>query len=557
MSHGDPRSVGLGSDNFLLSESAVGRIMHERFLIERDITDPSAAGGQSAFVVKDLRDRCRRVVFKTLTASDEGAASFRRVHDILRELDHPNAERVTEAGRLSDGRMYLVAEHSPGRTLDEIVAGGKRLRLRDVARVLEPIANVLKAAHAKGVLHCDARPRNVLVLDGGRGVRLMNFGYGWPVDVRGEGLVNVVPGGEPLHYAAPELLIKLGHRGPASDVYSLAAVAYRMIVGSAPFPGETVNDVLFAIDSARPTWLNDIRTDISRELEKLLLAGLEFEPAARPRDIGDYADRLVRAMHPPEGLDLISASPDRKAVVPIPVFEPRRQPPRVKEEASPPPSRLIPVFSDRAVAWVLIILLMGAALSIPAGQILLKQGTEAASTNPPAPKPAEALKHPQIRYKLEFPAVPNRFGRASDGRTGGWRLTCISDTPGEMYLFGETAGPDGRQLYTLLHPATDITAESPARIEAGKPVIVASRNGQPEKTLWLAFTTSPSKDLEAIRSSAAEDAVLNENDAKRLRHFLERGKSVRVDAFRDAAAGETVLEAWGDRVVSRINPGGE
>jgi eukaryotic-like serine/threonine-protein kinase len=136
-------------------------------------------------------------------------------------LNHPNAVGIHDVIE-HDGSPWLVMEYVPARTLSDLIAEKGRLSPREVAQVAALVASALAAAHARGIVHRDVKPSNVLVGDGGV-VKITDFGI-----ARGEldpqltrtGLVSGTPA-----YFAPEVA-----RGapptPAADVWALGALIY-------------------------------------------------------------------------------------------------------------------------------------------------------------------------------------------------------------------------------------------------------------------------------------------------------------------------------------------
>lgn len=563
---------GSEANEIRTSGPVIGRILHERFLVERDLTDHSLGGGFLVFFVKDLKNYCREAILKlTRFVNDDSGAdgpSILGISHALERLGHRNIEEFLESGRFANGRPFMLTKPYRATSLDRLIKNGKRLELEEIADLVEQIADGLAAAHGKRILHCDLRPSNILVPAGDIGagnVKIANFGSAWPIDVRGESLENLEPNSESLHYAAPELLVKLGHRSPASDIYSLSVLVYRLLTGSVPFLAADragMLEIINAGDLARPT---ESRTDISRQAADLVLAGLSFEPAYRPQKIDDFALLLIRSFRPPRGIPVPPIS-DASEVDPgvrldeaeqIPVEEPPLAllaNEKIRQTFTANQIDQGTTVPDRIVAWALIILLMAGALSIPIGQTLLNKGTEAAAIDTIAGRPVETSRRHELRYWFEpngKKGVPYRNNFAGGGTPG---LSFASNSPGFAYVFYEFIGEEGRPDYVLGFPAPE-SAEAWKGIEVNKAVRSMLPREISAKSVWIIWTAGKNSDLESIRGSVKDGAVTNEDDRRRLRHFLERNRNVRLEVKNDDHSGQTVLGSSDDKIVHRIELG--
>lgn len=554
----------------------VGCILHGRFLVEEDLSDVSLGGNFAVFAVKDLKKYCRESLLKVSPPPPDGVdadgPTLTEVCETLRRLSHPQIEEILETGCFPDGRHYVLTEPSTAASLDQLLAPDRRLEKSGIAETVEQVANAVGAAHAKGILHCDLQPSNILVPDGDIGanpITVINFGVGWPIDARGEGLSRVRPGAETLYYAAPEMLVTLGHRSQASDVYSLAVLAYRLVTGSVPFVGTGREDLLRAINAADPLLLAEKRTDLPHQAATLIMSGLEFEPASRPRNILEFGRSVASFLDLPSPISVqpvepaAVAGPDPASVdVPAivltePEFEPEAG--RPFADVGPVPSVAKPAvasaLSGRTVSWALILLLMAGALSIPIGQWMLNDETKA------APVGTVEIGHPTNKpvYRLRYllgsnGAVASSFnGRAADKAQD--RLAFWADATGETYILTEFTGDDGRPAYRLVYPgkvSPEATEPSPTGQRFATMTLPPGTRGG--AFIWIVWMPVVDKDLSSIFASLQDGGmIVNSDDRRRVRHFLERNRGVRITESRDPLTGQTVLEGSGERIVFRID----
>ena len=181
---------------------------------------------------------------------DEAWARFEREARAASALNHPNICAVYDIGE-ADGRRFMVLELIEGTTLREHI-GGRPMEPAAVIAVAAQIADALEAAHARGVVHRDIKPGNVMIA-GRRHVKVLDFGLAKQTASAQVGAVATRESitlagtivGTPSHLA-PEIL-----RGsPAdarSDMWAFGVVLYEMLTGRVPFEGSTAFDIGAAI----------------------------------------------------------------------------------------------------------------------------------------------------------------------------------------------------------------------------------------------------------------------------------------------------------------------
>lgn len=165
-------------------------------------------------------------------AFDDGLRRFRDEARLLGELDHPCIPAFTGFAE-ANGTAYLAMERLDGMSLEAL------LRDRDAAMgeaelhgILDSVADAVEYLHGQGHIHRDIKPGNILILPDGTAM-LLDFGAARGLDDAPEGgeTSNLTPG-----YAAPEQHVEGGTEGPWTDIYGLAAIAYRAITGNPPPP---------------------------------------------------------------------------------------------------------------------------------------------------------------------------------------------------------------------------------------------------------------------------------------------------------------------------------
>ena len=207
---------------------------------------------------------------------------FRQEARAAARLRHPHIVTVYEAGEAGD-QLYIAMEYLPGRTLQALLEAEGALPLERALPILEQVAEALDHAHAQGVVHRDVKPGNVMVEQIAEGVRatLTDFGL---VKALASGTALTSPGtllGSP-EYMAPEQADpeRVGEVGPAADRYALGVVAYQMLTGRVPFPGNTPA-TLYAHEHKPVPPPRSLCSGLSEAVEAALLCMLAKAPAER------------------------------------------------------------------------------------------------------------------------------------------------------------------------------------------------------------------------------------------------------------------------------------
>jgi serine/threonine-protein kinase len=208
-----------------------GKKVGTHFKIVRRI----ASGGMGVvYEAVDVRLQ-RKVALKKLLDSRKDSAECRQrlLNEalILGGISHPNILTVHEV--IEDaGDVYLVCELLEGQTLDKEMAHKGRYTPQEAAAVARPIAEALDCAHAKGVIHRDLKPTNIM-LEGSR-VKVMDFGLAHRTKSQDHTLTGSFAG--TMAYMAPEQF--LGVLSKQTDFYALGVCLYEMLTGKLPFRGE-------------------------------------------------------------------------------------------------------------------------------------------------------------------------------------------------------------------------------------------------------------------------------------------------------------------------------
>lgn len=189
-------------------------------------------------------------------------------------IDDPRICAVHDVGIEADGRAWIVMAYCPGETLRQRLGRGPLPPVEALA-IARDVARGVSAAHARGIIHRDIKPGNIMLT--AAGVKLLDFGI---ADTGGARLTREHGVMGTLSYMSPERVA--GGRGDArADVWSLGAVLFEMLTGSRAFDGDHDAQIMHAVLNQPPPALRSIRPDLPATAESTVLRMLEKDPALR------------------------------------------------------------------------------------------------------------------------------------------------------------------------------------------------------------------------------------------------------------------------------------
>jgi hypothetical protein len=235
-----------------------------------------SGGSGSVWLAQDERNG-RRVAVKIVPREGKTGSRARREGQAMASLQHPSCLRAYACGRDAQS-VYIAYEYVPGKTLREALRAGE-LRDDDVVEAAAQVLEGLAHAHARGIVHRDVKPANVLLADGDEvSVRLLDFGLARFAEADTLTAAGDVPG--TLAYIAPERL----HGEPASpsgDVWSVGVLLHEALSGRHPFWRTSLAETADAIAEGAPP-LHELRPDLPPPLLAAVDRALSVEPGQRP-----------------------------------------------------------------------------------------------------------------------------------------------------------------------------------------------------------------------------------------------------------------------------------
>jgi eukaryotic-like serine/threonine-protein kinase len=282
-----------------------------RYAIESEI----GSGGMATVYLADDQKHHRKVAVKVLRpelAAALGAARFLREIDIAARLTHPHILPLHDSGE-SEDFLYYVTPYVREGSLRQRLQHGGRMPLADVLRIVREVGAALDYAHREGYVHRDVKPENILFADAH--AVLADFGIARalcevaPDVITESGVVLGTP-----EYMSPEQAA--GELDPAgsSDTYSLACVAYEMLVGEPPLRGKGARATIAKQVTETPRLVRALRSDVPPPLERALARALAKDPADRYATVAEFIAALQSDV--PESMPT-AAQPSCIAVLPF------------------------------------------------------------------------------------------------------------------------------------------------------------------------------------------------------------------------------------------------
>jgi predicted Ser/Thr protein kinase len=223
---------------------------------------------------------------------DEFLRRFYLEAQIAGRLSHPNIVTIHDVGtRESEGTAFIAMEYVTGTNLQELLAGGGRLPIPQVADVARQVADALDYAHGCGVVHRDIKPGNIVLTTGGQ-VKVLDFGI-----ARAPSGDGTKPGrllGTP-NYMAPEQVTGAVVDGRA-DQFSLSVTLYHLLTGERPFVGESLTAISYQVVNVTPPPPSRLNPAVPAEVDRILGRGLAKSATERYPGCRDLAAEFTASL---------------------------------------------------------------------------------------------------------------------------------------------------------------------------------------------------------------------------------------------------------------------
>ena len=259
-------------------------------------------GMGTVYLAEDLALQ-RKVALKLLSVEFSDSEAFRERIQIESRLaasiDHPNVIPIYDAGQAGDGALFIAMRYVEGADLKRILRAEGALEPQRAVDVLAQIAKGLDAAHARGLIHRDVKPSNVLVAqadDGAEHVYLADFGLTQTATSSEAARESITLSGS-SDYVSPEQIRGTGS-DRSSDLYALGCVAYECLTGEVPYPRHAEMEVLVAHMNEQPPRPSGVNPALPSGLDAVTAKAMAKEPERRYASGTELVEAIRRETTP-------------------------------------------------------------------------------------------------------------------------------------------------------------------------------------------------------------------------------------------------------------------
>jgi len=231
-------------------------------------------GGMSVVYIAEQIRLGRKVALKLLSSDLGFDTHFRerfvRESQMAATIDHPNIIPIYDAGE-SEAGLYIAMRYVPGPDLKTTLKNEERLSVGRTIFIIEQVASALDAAHARGLIHRDVKPANVLIEEGTDHAFLTDFGVAKQTTAPGLTSVGAFLG--TYDYAAPEQIERRDIDSRA-DVYALGCLVYECLTGAPPYDRGSEIEISNAHLTEPPPAPTQRRPELPNELDRVVATAM-------------------------------------------------------------------------------------------------------------------------------------------------------------------------------------------------------------------------------------------------------------------------------------------
>jgi serine/threonine-protein kinase len=266
-----------------------------------------AKGGMgSVWVAEHVRLKTQvavKLVAELLTDDPTAQQRFSLEAEAAAQIRSPHVVQILDHGMASGGVPFIVMELLDGESLGARLRRVGCLGLDETTAIVNQTCKALARAHSLGFIHRDIKPDNIFLTESNDElfVKVLDFG----IAKRRDEAMSMTRSGAALGtpcYASPEQLASAKHVTPSADLWSLAVVAYRSLVGRPPFDGESIAAIGTAVSSGTFAAPSKVRTDLPAALDAWFHRALSSNPLNRFPSAREFAETFSLAAGMPAGV---------------------------------------------------------------------------------------------------------------------------------------------------------------------------------------------------------------------------------------------------------------
>lgn len=523
-------------------DNLVGTTIDGRYLVERELR---RGGMGQVYLARDLSLHSRRVVIKVLLQTSLQDAyvvkKFKQEVEALARIDHPGVVSVLGHGKLPDEKLFIAMQYVDGVMLrSEIPAEG--MNLERAASILQQIGAALEDIHEKGIFHRDLKPENIMLQAFKRGkdvVKVVDFGIAKVKDsVVAPSTVNDVPVGTVL-YMSPEQLRGGEKITAASDIYSMAVIAYEMVTGRRPFNPSSAPQLLELHRAGVRVKPIDLRTNLSTEAQAIILHALSFEPSARYQSATEFGDSLARALV------------NEGETAPQPVAKWTAQERKVRRDGET--RRRLPSRKWRMVAASSLAVLISVALA----WLIYGYGIRDRWQPPLARTFTYWLTVQKMRDGKPYQDPFQSSGEDIFETGYKFSLNVNCAEPGYLYVFNDGPPEVDGTSFTIVYPTPEINGGSAVlnADQTGRTNLNTFTGGPGTENFWIVWSASPVPELESAKEGAfkrPKGALMGQSllDVKEFLNRMQPLSKTRVSHDKNSTV--STVRGYGDVIVRAV-----
>lgn len=267
----------------------IGQTVKGRYVITEKLGEDETG---FIYLAEDKISDGKKVVVRVLMEENADDLSSRILAEervSLSHVNHPNVAHLFDSGELHEGFPFIITEYIDGESLKEKFDSAEQFNLQRTAKIIRQAANALSEAHRSGILHRNLKPKNIILgmtEAGAEQVKVNDFGVFDGFETQTE---------ENLAYLSPEQLQE-NYPTAASDIYSLAVIAFQLLTGRLPFEFSTLKELSKAQKEDLSLLPANLRLAAPPEVDEVLQKALAYDPEKRYPKARDFGDAFYNAL---------------------------------------------------------------------------------------------------------------------------------------------------------------------------------------------------------------------------------------------------------------------